>query len=74
VLDLDTVACLRAVHDIRLSPRKTAKPPVELLSSTHPAQLASEKSLTIMDLDLQIFNPNFTVPLIYRNILFIALQ
>jgi hypothetical protein len=40
VLDLDTVACFLELQDIRFDPRKTAKPPVDLLSSEHPAQLA----------------------------------
>jgi len=37
VLDLDTVACFLALHEIRLEPRKIAKPPVDFLSSEHPA-------------------------------------
>jgi hypothetical protein len=37
VLDLDTVACFLKVHDMRFDPRKTAKPPVDVLSSEHPA-------------------------------------
>jgi len=37
VLDLETVACFLALHEIRLDPKNTAKPPVDLLSSGHPA-------------------------------------
>jgi hypothetical protein len=33
VLDLETVACFFAHHEIRFGPKKTAKPPVDLLSS-----------------------------------------
>jgi hypothetical protein len=42
VLDLDTVACFFTVHDMRLLPKKIANPLVDLLSSKHPAQSASE--------------------------------
>jgi hypothetical protein len=45
VLDLETVACFLALQEIRLDPKYTTKPPVDLLSSTHHAQSASEKHL-----------------------------
>jgi hypothetical protein len=35
VLDLQTVACFLALQEIRFGPKKTAKPPVDRLSSTH---------------------------------------
>ena len=57
VLDLETVACFLAHQDIRLGPKKTAKPPVERLSSRHPAQSESEKALTRVEGDLLKFNP-----------------
>jgi len=37
VLDLETVACFLAHQETKLLPRNTAKPPVDLLSSGHPA-------------------------------------
>jgi hypothetical protein len=43
VLDLDIVACFLALQEIKLGPKYTANPPVELLSSAHLAQSASEK-------------------------------
>jgi hypothetical protein len=52
VLDLDTVSCFLALHDIRFGPKNMAKPPVDRLSSRHPAQSASEKALRREDLDL----------------------
>jgi hypothetical protein len=45
VLDLETVGCFFADHEIRLEPKKIAKPPVDLQSSKHPAQSASENAL-----------------------------
>jgi hypothetical protein len=74
VLDLETVACFLAVHDIRLEPRNTAKPPVDLLSSEHPAQSASKNALTRVDGDLLIRS---SIPIVccrYLNIHFTALQ
>jgi hypothetical protein len=44
MLEQDTVNCFLAHHDIRLDPRSTVKPPVDLRSSEHPTQSASEKT------------------------------
>jgi hypothetical protein len=51
VLDLDIVSYLRALHEIKLGPKKTTKPPTNLLSSTQPAQSASENALRKLDED-----------------------
>jgi hypothetical protein len=72
VLDLDTVAYFLALQEIRLGPKYTAKPPVDLLSSTHPAQSASEKALMRVENDLLKVSPTFTVPLTYLRILLAA--
>jgi hypothetical protein len=74
VLGLDTVACFLALQEIRLDPKYTAKPPVDLLSSTQPAQTASEKALTNVDDDFLKVSPRFVVPLTYLSILFTAVQ
>jgi hypothetical protein len=45
VLERDTVGYFLAHQEIKLDPKKTAKPPVDLRSSEQPAQSASEKAL-----------------------------
>jgi len=72
VLDLDTVAYFLAHQDIRLLPKNTAKPPVERLSSGHPAQSASEKALTRVELDFPILMSRLIVPFTYLSILLTA--
>jgi hypothetical protein len=52
VIDLYTMLCFLALHDTRLDLRKTAKTPVDLLSSKLLAQSASKKTLTRVDSDL----------------------
>ena len=74
VLDRDTVAWFGALQDMRLLSRKTAKPSVEQRSSRHPAQSASEKTLTNIDFDRPIFKPKHMAPLTYPMILFTAAQ
>jgi hypothetical protein len=74
VLDLDTVACFLALQEIKLGPKYIANPPVDLLSSTQPAQSASEKALTNVEDDFLKVNPRFAVPLTYLNILFTAVH
>jgi hypothetical protein len=51
ILDLETVACFRALKETRFGPMNIAKPPVERLSSRHPAQSASEKALKSVEVD-----------------------
>lgn len=68
VLDRETVAYLRALHEIRLGPIKMAKPPIDPLSSTHSGQSASENALTRVDGDLTNLSTNFMVCLRYCSI------
>jgi hypothetical protein len=51
VLDRDIVFCFFAHQDIKFGPKKTAKPPVDFLSSEQPAQSASENALTRVEVE-----------------------
>ena len=74
VLDLDTVACFLAHHEIRFGPKNTTNPPVECLSSRQPAQSESEKALTGVDGDLVKVSPTLKVFLIYLSMRFAAVK
>jgi hypothetical protein len=74
VLDLDTVVCFLALQEIRLVPKNTTKPPVDLQSFGHPAQSASTNVLTVVELDSTKRRPSFNVPLTYRRFFLTASQ
>jgi hypothetical protein len=68
------ILTLLALKEIKLDPKYTAKPPIDLLSSTQAIQSASEKALTNVEDDLLKFSPRLDVPLTYLNILFTVVQ
>jgi hypothetical protein len=74
VLDRDTVGCFLALQEIKFGPKYMANPQVDLLSSTFPAQSASENALTSLEPDLLIYRPISMEPLTYLRILLTALQ
>ena len=74
VLDRDTVACFLAHQEIRLGPKKIAKPSVDRLSSKHPAQSESEKALTRVEDDLLKVSPTLNVLFTYRRIRLAAVK
>lgn len=74
VLDRETVACLRALQEIRLDPRNTTNPPVDIRSSMQPAQSASEKALTSVDRYLCICSPRPKVNFKYLKIRLTVVQ
>jgi hypothetical protein len=70
VLDLDTVCCFFALHEIKFGPKKIAKPPVDFLSSGQPAQSASEKALSNCEDELLNVRPTCSVPFVYLSMRF----
>jgi hypothetical protein len=72
VLDLDTVSCFLALHEIRLGPKKMAKPLVDILSSGQPTQSASEKTLSNCEDECLNVRPSCSVPLMYLIMRFTA--
>jgi hypothetical protein len=74
VFDRETMGYFLALQEIKFGPRKTTKPPVDRLSSTHQAQLASEKALTTIELDGRILSPMLSVPLTYQRMHLTALK
>jgi predicted RNA methylase len=74
VLDLETVGCFFALQAIKLGPKNIANPLVDSLSSTQPAQSASEKALIILDFDLLNARPVLIVPFTNLRILLTAVQ
>jgi hypothetical protein len=71
VLDLETIACFRALQEMRLALKYTANPHVLRLSSGQPAQSASVKVLANVD-EFRKIRPKLRVPLMYRRIRLIA--
>jgi hypothetical protein len=57
VLDREMMACFLELHEMRLDPRKTAKPHVDFLPIGYPAQPAFENPLRIKDDDLINLSP-----------------
>ena len=51
------MAYFLALQDMRLGPKNTTNPPVDLRSSTQPAQSASEKALSNVALDFINVSP-----------------
>jgi hypothetical protein len=68
----ETVACFLALHEIRFGPKNIANPLVDHLSSTLPAQSASEKALKTTNFDLSKLNPMSNVCLMYLKMHFTA--
>jgi hypothetical protein len=62
VVDLEIVGSFFELQDTKFGPTKTAYPPVERRSSTHPAQSASVNILTSSSEDLRKRKPVSIVP------------
>jgi hypothetical protein len=71
---MDTVACFLAFHETRFDLTYTTNPPIDLLSSVHPAQSALENALTIVEEDLLNHSPRDIVPHKYLNMRLIGVQ
>jgi hypothetical protein len=74
VLDLQTMGCFYALHEIIFSPKNMAKPPRDRQSSTQQAQSASENALTNKDFVFLILIPMPSVPVRYQSIHFTAVK
>jgi hypothetical protein len=74
VLDRETVAYFLELQETKFDPTNIAKSPVDLLSSIHPAQSASEKPLRKVEEVLEKVIPSFKVACTYRRIRFVAVQ
>lgn len=74
ILDIDTLFCFLALQDTRFVPRNIAYPPVDLLSSSGPAQSAFENPLTSSDRHYDILRPRRVVYFMYLIILLIVAQ
>jgi hypothetical protein len=74
VLDLETGSCFLAHHEIRLEPRNTTYPPIDLRSSGQSAHSTSEKPLTTREVDRQILRPKPSVAFTYLRIRLTVVQ
>lgn len=74
VLDLEIVACFHELQDVKLTPKKTATPPVDRQSYEHPTQSVLENALSTIDFDLLILKLVSYVYCKYRRIYLTVVQ